>query len=137
GPGAWSPGAGSRGSAAISKKPLPPAPSPKRGGGAEGETPVFPPPLRLGEGVGGRGSEIISQRADEPAGWLDCLALAPPRTREKLQPEVLEADLEGAARVQLQGEDAAAGARRVVQVHADLAVERQPDPAARRDDLVA
>src|SRR5262249_42930792 len=32
--------------------PLPPAPSPRRRGGAEG----FPPPLRFGEGAGGRGS---------------------------------------------------------------------------------
>src|SRR5262249_46650301 len=54
---------------ALFAEPLPPAPSPKRRGGAEGEQAgllyllpaeggrcCLSPPLRLGEGVGGRGS---------------------------------------------------------------------------------
>src|SRR5262249_41911382 len=51
--------------------PLPPAPSPKRRGGAEG----LPPPLRLGEGAGGRGSRRTRRRGDMIFAALSTFAL--------------------------------------------------------------
>src|SRR5262249_29363072 len=43
------------------RQPLPPAPSPKRRGG-EGKGCLSFPPLRFGEGAGGRGSRTVPQR---------------------------------------------------------------------------
>ena len=51
--------------AGRSEEPLPPTPSPKKGGGAEQESasasePLLTPPPFLGEGVGGRGSSLCA-----------------------------------------------------------------------------
>src|SRR5262245_3457304 len=61
------------------KQPLPPAPSPKRRGGAERLT----PPLRFGEGVGGRGSSATPPlRFGEGAGGRGSSAAPPLRFGE-------------------------------------------------------
>src|SRR5262249_48654226 len=52
------------------------------------------------------------------------------------QMQLLEADLHRPARMELQGEDPAARNGGVVQVHAGLAVDKSPYPAADRHHLV-
>src|SRR5207249_10144901 len=53
-------------------QPLPPTPSPRRRGGAERETHGLSPPLRFGEGAGGRGCLSPPLRFGEGVGGRGC-----------------------------------------------------------------
>src|SRR5262249_43568481 len=84
---------------------------------------------------------VCVERACPVAGAWACV---PPDTRTRsvlipriqLQFQVLEAHFHRPTRVELQSENAVPGAGRIVDVHAQLAVEVRPDLAAYRDDLV-